>query len=635
VTPVQRAASVAASLAARLRAAWRRPGVRGLAAALAVFLFCLGSLFPELIVADWREAVIANAPNPRYEPEQTWENMGLNDLRFVAALLDRNAETLVTAPGELYQLGHCHPHPNALALGESLIAPAVLGIPVIPLDEPLITFNFVLLASTLLAALSMYLLVAEWTGVRPAGLVAGLLYAFHFIRMRDPVHFFVWDNTWTILALIFARRLFVRPRWRDALALSACCAMQIGGSIYPLFAAVAIAGPMAIWFAVAYGLHRVRPLQIGTVVAVIGGVAWAVFTPYLELQAGGELADRSRQLFLAFRSLGPGQMFFPGVVIYGLAALGLVLPRGPWRARLEADPRWALLAAGLLCLALATGGTAGEVAFAIERGQPPPSVSLPNLWSGIGRVVPGLDVVRSPAALISGIHAILCILAGFGAAFVVERVPRPAMPWVAAILVVVAYVDTLRPAALGLTPRQRYRLVELRPDPERLAFFRELEAKGSHGPLYEIDLPRRLKPTETVPLLAAAYHRRPTSKCYNSYVNSPADALWSKVADPGVLADLHAMGFTTLILHPPRFNPEGHALLRRIGALRRRTGDRYLVDLGSGGGLRAWRITGAPPPVGSRSDPRAAPVGPWRRPAPRPDPASRGAGATAPRRAAD
>lgn len=633
--PAPRGASAVSSFGARLRDAWPRPDTRGLVAALAIFLFCLGSLFPELIVADWRQSVIANAPNPRYEPEGRWENMGLNDLRFVVAVLDRNAETLVTAPGELYQLPHCHPHPNALALGESLIAPAVLGIPVIPLDDPLVTFNFVLLVSTLLAALSMYVLVTEWTGVRAAGIVAGLLYAFHFIRMRDPVHFFVWENTWTILALVFARRLFVKPRWRDALALSACCALQIGGSIYPLIAAVAIAGPMAVWFAFAYGLHRVRPLQIATVVTVIGCAAWAIFTPYLELQAGGELVERSRQLFLPFQSLLPGQMFFPGVVVYGLAALGLLLPRGPWRARLDADPRWALLAGGLLCLALATGGTAGEVAFAIEQGQPPPSVTLPNLWSGIGRIVPGLDVVRSPAALISGVHTILCILAGFGTAFLVDRAPRPAMPWVAAALVAVAYVDTLRPAVLGLTPRQSYRLVELRPDPERLAFFRELEAKGNRGPLYEIDLPRRLKPTETVPLLAAAYHRRPTSKCYNSYAHSPADALWSKVADPAALAELHAMGFTTLVMHPPRFNPEGHALLRRIGALRRRTGDRYLVDLGSGGGLRAWRITGARPPAGSRSDPRAARAGPWRRPMPPPDPAPPDAASTEPRRAAD
>jgi hypothetical protein len=633
--PARRGASAAASVGARLRAAWRRSDTRGLAAALAIFLFCLGSLFPELIVADWRESVIANAPNPRYEPGGRWENMGLNDLRFVVAVLDRNAETLVTAPGELYQLGHCHPHPNALALGESLIAPAVLGIPVIPLDDPLVTFNFVLVVSTLLAALSMYVLVTEWTGVRTAGIVAGVLYAFHFIRMRDPVHFFVWENTWTILALVFARRLFVKPRWRDALALSACCAMQIAGSIYPLLAAVAIAGPMAVWFVVAYGLHRVRPLQIATVVAVIGGVAWAVFTPYLELQTGGELVERSSQLFLSVRSFAPGQMFFPGAVIYGLAALGLLLLRGPWRVRLDADPRWALLAAGFLCLALATGGTAGEEAFAVERGRPPPSVSLPNLWSGIGRIVPGLDVVRSPAALISGVHTILCILAGFGTAFLVDRAPRPVMPWVAAALVAVAYVDTLRPAVLGLTPRQSYRLVELRPDPERLAFFRELEAKGNDGPLYEIDLPRRLKPTETVPLLAAAYHRRPTSKCYNSYGQSPADALWSEVADPAVLAELHAMGFTTLLMHPPRFNPEGHALLRQIGALRRRTGDRYLEYLGSGGGLRAWRITGAPPLAGSRSDPKAAPVAPWRRPRPSPDPVPPDAGSTGLRRGAD
>ena len=585
----------------------RSPRIPWIVIASLVFLCAMGSLFHELIGVDPRESVIASAPTEADRVRGAWDLMGVNDLRFVVALLDRNAKTLVRSPGDLFQLEHCYPQRNALALGEAVIAPSVLGIPLLFLGDPLVTFNVVLLVSTLLAAFSMYWLVDEWTDLPAAGIVAGLLYGFHAIRMRDPVHFYVWDNAWTILALLFARRLFVTARWRDAIGLSICCGMQVAGSFYPLLAAVVIALPLAIWFVASRGVARLRPLQIGLVLVTLGAVTWAVLFPYLELQGGGQLGAREIQFFLPFSWLLPGAVFFPGAVLLVLALLGLLLSRGVDRQTLGGDPRIALFIAGFVCLALATGGSTGESGLTHALDQAPPTFWLPNLWTPLAAILPGFDVVRAPAALLSGVHTILCILAGLGAAALIRAAPPRWWATAIGILIVLAYVDTLRPETLGFVPRQRYAPLELRPDPEQLEFFARLEAMGDQGPLYEVTFPRKLNPRTTEPLLLASYHGRPTSVCYNSFIVRELYDLWNEIDDPSRLFELHEMGFTTLIIHAPRGNADGDQLQLRLLDLQIRTGDRYLRLLASDPAMTAWRITGAAPSADSRNDPKDDP----------------------------
>jgi hypothetical protein len=580
----------------------RSPRVPWIVIASLVFLCAMGSLFHELGGVDPREYVIASAPIETDRVRGAWDVMSVNDLRFVVALIHRNAETLVRAPGDLFHLEHCFPQRNALALGEAVIAPSVLGIPFALLGDPLVTFNIVLLVSTLLAAFSMYWLVDEWTGLPAAGIVAGLLYGFHTIRMRDPVHFYVWDNVWTILALLFARRLFVSARWRDAVGLAVCCGMQIAGSFYPLLAAVVIALPLVIWFIASQGVARLRPTQLGFVLIVIGAVAWAALFPYLGLREAGQLGAREIQFFLPFSWLLPGALFFPGAVLLVLALSGMLMPRGADRKSLGGNPRIALFVAGFVCLALATGGSAGESASILLPDQTPSDLWLPNLWTLLARILPGFDVVRAPAALLSGVHTILCILAGLGAAALIRATPARLGATLIGILIVLAYVDTLRPETLGFVPRQRYAPLKLRPEAEQLAFFARLEEMGDRGPIYEVTFPRKLNPRTTEPLLLANYHGRPTSVCYNSFIVRELYDLWNEIDDPSRLFELHEMGFTTLIIHAPRGNADGDQLQLRLLDLQIRTGDRYLRMLASDPAMTAWRITGALPSADSPAD---------------------------------
>ena len=45
-----------------------------------------------------------------------------------------------------------------------------------------------------------------------AGIVAGLLYAFHPFRLGNITHPSIWDTTWTVFALYFSHRLFAAGR---------------------------------------------------------------------------------------------------------------------------------------------------------------------------------------------------------------------------------------------------------------------------------------------------------------------------------------------------------------------------------------------------------------------------------------
>jgi hypothetical protein len=511
--------------------------------------------FHLLVGADWTREVVTNAPVTLMESRDPWEVMATGDIRFVVAVIARNARVLVTHPSRLFELEQCYPARRALTLGEPLITPGVLGIPAWLLSgEPTLVYNAVLLATTLLAAAAMYLLVKEWTGVPGAALVAALLFAFSEIRMRDVIHFFVWDNAWTLFALVFVRRLWMAPRWRDAAGLALCCALQIGGSLYPLLVAVLLGGAALIWLVARHGWRSVPVRHLLPAALVSLGVAAVVFAPFLAARDAGALTAREIQIYLPLAWLRAGEILHPGFVLpllmlTGVALGGLRGPDAPGRGA-----RWLFLAGLVLCMALATGGNAGEIFLARFEGRTPPEPGF-NPWSLLGRIVPGLDVVRTPASLYSGAHLSACVLAGFGVAGILRRVPRARAALLALLLLAVG-LDTLRPGPLGLPSVVRWARVPVRPSDESIDFFRRLDALGNRGPIYEItsghypplELARRADA-----LMLAQFHRRPTSQCYNSFVQLVPAELAARLPEAGAIRELHDLGFTTIVLLHDQF----------------------------------------------------------------------------------
>lgn len=522
---------------------------------LALGVFCAGlalHLRP-LFGHDPRAFVLAGrtAAEQSEEPGARGYDFTSSDRRFSAWLVARNAAALASRPHRLFDAAPCYPAEHSLALGHPGLALGLLGVPGWLLSgDPVLTYNVAVGALRLLSALAMFLLIARWTGVPAAGIVAGLLYAFDLPDADAYTYPFIFDTAWAVLGLFFARRFFQAGRWPDALGLAACCALQLSESFYALLASVLVALPLAAWLAWHYRAAHLRaaPAAVALIVVALAGAA--VLGPIVWSAADAQPGGRTFQAFASAAVLAPGG--FAGWLAWALAALALVLPRV---GEDDADPRWALLAAAALVALVATGGNETARLSALARGEPPPP-GLPNLYAPLRAWIPGLDVARAPGYAATGLTLAVCALSGIGAAALLRRVPARFQAAAAGVLIAAAGVAALRP---GLPARFPVEPVRLRPARADIAFFEALERKGNRGPLFEVPVQLRVGlggPGSAISqVLLSAYHGRRTSGCYNSILPRETRELSARAArlpEPSALGALRDLGFTTLVVHHAR-----------------------------------------------------------------------------------
>jgi len=279
----------------------RRVGAR-VAAGL---LFCLAVAIPfsEIVRSDPSDVVPIfpriEAERPESSKAWFWQQARTGDQIFVAWLVSRNARTLLNDPRSLYQSEQCHPAPTMLALGEPMLALAVLAIPahLATGGDPLATYNFTLIAMTLIAAFAMSMLVTAWSGSLAAGTIAGLLYAFAPVKLFDITHPYVNDTMWTVFALFFVHRHFAKGRMRDALAAAVFCLMQIAGNFYAVLGATFLAIPLLAWLLREYGTKNLSLRGTGSALGLLFLAAAAIYSPYLALADSPEMATRTLQSF--------------------------------------------------------------------------------------------------------------------------------------------------------------------------------------------------------------------------------------------------------------------------------------------------------------------------------------------------
>jgi hypothetical protein len=449
------------------------------------------------------------------------------------------------------------------------LAFGVAGIPGWLLTgDPVATYDLALPTLAALWGAAVFLLVRDWTGSGAAGLAAALLYAFHPISRDEILHPYAWDNGWAALALFFAVRLFERRRWRDAIGLAGASALQLGSSLYATFGVACLAPPLALWLLASQRLREQRPMQWVVVALLVAGAAASLYGPFLARRAEGSLVPRSYQIYLAWRSLLPGAGYWAGPLLLALAAAGVVLHGSRFRAGFTTDPRSALVLGALLALFAATGGVTTAVFGAAAPGELP-RILVPNLYAWLGRFVPGLEVVRGVSRLYSGVLLALCVLAGLGAAALLRAVPARLRPAAAVALALAAYVDTLRPASLGLAPRVTFQMTEIAPPAEQIRFFRRLDELGDAGPLAETPLHRKTHLRNNTALLLSAYHHRRTSACRNSFLPRPlggVEATLARLPQPDAVARARELGFATVVVHHAAGSPGQQALRRRFEA---------------------------------------------------------------------
>ena len=417
-----------------------------------------------------------------------------------------------------------------------------------------------------------------------AGAIAGLLYGFHSARLSDPTHLYVPDTVWTLLALFAFRRWLTQGHWRDVVALGLCISLQIGGSLYPLLAGAAVGLPFAIWGVAAIGVGQTRVSQWCALVGVLGLVLYVAFSPALALTTSGALAPRDFQVFLSWsgliddpeRRLGLWLLLLPVLAFLPAQRLG---PR---------SLRWALLAGAALALWLASGGNVAARHLALEAGEIPPA-AWPNLYAALGAVLPGLEVVRLPASIAYGAFLSLALLAGFGSAALLQRVPPRIQGVAAGALLALVFLTTIRPGWAGPPV---FGFSRLEPAASELDFYVTLEEKGDTGPILELPMAPSAGSRDGDSILVAAYHKRPTSACYNSFLppaSKQLQALAQQVPRPRAIRAIANLGFKTIVIHHNVFGKSHEEWVSRIQHAAKRP-QSPLQPLYSDGERTAFRI---------------------------------------------
>lgn len=531
-----------------------------------------------------------------------WELIHHGDVEAEAWIVSRGAYTLVHRPLRFFDSEHCAPVEKSLVYGPAMLTMAILAIPAyLVTGDPVLTYNVDLVLYSLIGAAAMYLLIVEWTGVPAAGIVAGLLFAFHRIRMADITFVMDWNLAWTVFALFFARRLFARGRWRDAVGLALVVSLQIWESMYTLLAAMFLSAPFAVWLIARYRIRTVRLVQLAFAGTSIVLASAMFFAPYLQARTHSGALHRtaSQQAFTPWEAYLPSGNFFLGWFPIALIVCSLILGRRRTAGALgRGDPRWALLAGGL-CAALVAAGDNNNALLLMLTGNP--SVHVPNLYLLFASVIPGLDSIRKIACLSSGVLLVACVLAGMGAAALIRR-SKQYWALAAAALVLAAALDVTRPSMLGLPPAYEWQLHSIAADKNSIEFFRTLERLGNTGPIIELPVNLGLQDMTIgiARISLSFYHHRRTSACMGSFA-VPREALIEladRLPEPDAVNEIRRLGFTTAIIDPM---VAGTALLRRFMAQAQRpeSGVRLLYSNGS---IRAFTLG----PIGQPDAPQTS-----------------------------
>jgi hypothetical protein len=332
------------------------------------------------------------------------------------------------------------------------------------------------------------------------------------------------------------------------------------------------------------------------VVGIVAAGALLLFSPYLGHE-GQELSDRGRVFYAPWSTFLPGGQNFMGWLGALLAVAAFALGRRRALAGITGDPRAALVVAALLVAVFATGGNYYARVMVLAGGEPPP-FALPNPFAALAVVIPGLRSVRLPGEFALGVREIACILAGFGAAAIFRWVPARWSTAAAALVIFVAFAETLRPPFLGLSPAPPFGSFRVRPSDASLAFFDTLEREGNRGPLLEIPVDRtnRAYTFRQAPMqqLLTAYHHRRTSGCYVSFIPRRVRELASiseALPQPEALDRARELGFTTIVIHHDDRLPSARALEERFRSAAS-AGTGRLVPIAESGTMTAYELRG-------------------------------------------
>jgi hypothetical protein len=475
------------------------------------------------------------------------------------------AHQLPRAPTRLFDANIFYPARDTLAFSEPLIVPALMGAPLQWLGaSPVLVFNIVLIAGFALTGWATSALIESWTGSRSAGLLAGSMFAFNTHTLTRLAHI-QGIHTWGLpLALLAADRIITRTLLRDTAWLAIWMSAMAYTSGYLLvFASVMI----AVVVIARVGDWSRRPVRVlaafGLAAALACIASLPVYLPYHRVARDqgmvrslanvaeysatlkGYLAASGRIHFYTWSGgffRDPVDSFFPGIIVIAFTVLAL------WHAfrsgeTVEAQPTSRRV---LMLSAIAAAG------LILSLGTRTP------VYGWLFHVFPPMQGLRAAARFGNLFLLGMACLAGIGLAGLLRRLPPRRAAIVAATVVALANVESLR------------------------APFEYTRFEGIPG-IYSLvaDEPGRVVLAETpfFPpqavfenagyVLASTAHWRPLMNGYSGYVPGPyrqyAASFWFFPEDFAI-QEMRKAGVTHIMVHPQRFYQDAAKVMEKVAA---------------------------------------------------------------------
>jgi len=506
-----------------------------------------------------------------------------SDLKRGVSQLHYASTSLAANPRSFFDGWMCFPI-SGVTLGEHMLGEGVQGVPAQLLwSDPVATYNFVVTLKPWIAAVGMYALAYFWTGSWAAALVAGFLFGFHPMRLNDLTHPSVVGNEWIPTILLYMDLLFIRYRWRDALALTVVACLQILTSMYVILQALFIAGTYGVFL---LWRHRAALPSLLPKLILVGGALAAtgvwVFGPYLETREVWEVLNRPKGFKMPPWYFRIGYEYFPGVCLLVLAAVGIVDRMFGAPSRRGYDPRLPLLLAALL-----------PVWFLFPLRVPLTEWIVPTLDQLLRSYVPGADAGRAPFKVFFAVVIPLAIFAAYGVRALGTAFTAVPRSFVLGMVALASVSEVFVPAAAEWSfgkpiASSPYRL---RPPDEDIEAVRDLppgavlDLPGNYNYLWMGNLGRYA--------LLGAYHGRRISTCKASFgtpVKFIVNSMSRRLPDPDAARELWALGFRTVIFHVQdveHVRRDATALLQKLADP---AAGPHLVPIATGKTIRVARL---------------------------------------------
>ena len=505
----------------------------------------------------------------------------LGDPLLVAWILGWDADRLRHGLQGIWDAPNFYPYLGTLTYSEHFLGIAVFSAPVQWLSgNPILAYNVAFLFSYVLAGCGMYWLTVSITGNRLAAVVAGLAFAFVPYRVATVPHLHVLMSGWMPIGLLALHQYFASGSRAALFGFVVTFLFQGLSNTYFLYF---FTFPVAV-VSLAGLIRRQRPTQRtlvelslagALILLVLAPVGLAYYQTHTELGfvRGRDSAVQLSADVVSYLQVSPkltlwgdvlargraeGQLF-PGFVLLGLAATGLVVGFLPGRdiaRQLTPSCRSAIRLYGLI----------GLLAFVLSLGPEPTAfghvLSSSGPYDWLRAVTPGLEGIRVPARFAVVVYLALGVLAAVGTTVLLSKLSRRVGVGIG-VLIAIAVVGEGYGGPLPMVP------FEPQADADDYAAYEWL-LSSSPGAVLELPLGRREPMTtyyNTRYQFATLQHGHQVVNGFSGYstplfryLNDSKSPLFDLNHYPNLLRGFRSLGVRYIVVHEELYGNRTEAL---------------------------------------------------------------------------